>query len=54
MNYMECPITPWKVDTENLKKGGGVALYVNDSISYIVRKDLEHFDCEMESLHRSR
>ena len=32
------------------KKGGGVALYVNDNISYIVRKDLEHFDCEMESL----
>ena len=32
------------------KQGGGVAWYVNDSISYIVRKDLEHFDCEMESL----
>ena len=50
MDYMECPITQWKVDTEKCKKGGGVALYVNDRISYIVRKNLQHFDCEMESL----
>ena len=32
------------------KKGGGVALYVKDSIPYIVREDLEFFDYEIESL----
>ena len=32
------------------KKGGGVALYVNDSIPYTVREDLEFFYTEMESL----
>ena len=34
----------------NVKRGGGVSLYLDENITYHMRKDLEHFDSEMESI----
>ena len=34
----------------NVKRGGGVSLYLDENITYHMRKDLEYFDSEMESI----
>ena len=34
----------------NDRKGGGVTLQIRADLPYIRRSDLEHFDCELESI----
>ena len=49
--YMIYHITCLSTDIEKKeRKGGGVTLYINESIPYKNRNELEHFDSELESL----